>query len=66
MHKDITEIFCFIDDFAKLYEQDEKKRLLPTNRQRYRKTSMSLGELLTIMVIFHTSYAKNFKYFYKN
>ena len=66
MHKDITEIFCFIDDFAKLYEQDEKKRLLPTNRQRYRKTSMSLGELLTIMVIFHTSYAKNFKYFYKS
>jgi hypothetical protein len=25
MHKDITEIFCFIDDFAKLYEQNEKK-----------------------------------------
>ena len=24
MHKDITEIFCFIDDFAKLYEQKEK------------------------------------------
>lgn len=66
MHKDITEIFCFIDDFAKLYEQNEKKRLLPSNRQRYRETSMSLGELLTIMVIFHTSYAKNFKYFYKS
>lgn len=66
MHKDITEIFCFIDDFAKLYEQNEKKRLLPTNRQRYRETSMSLGELLTIMVIYHTSYAKNFKYFYKS
>lgn len=66
MHKDITEIFCFIDDFAKLYEQNEKKHLLPTNRQRYRETSMSLGELLTIMVIYHTSYAKNFKYFYKS
>lgn len=66
MHKDITEIFCFIDDFAKLYEQNEKKSLLPSNRQRYRETSMSLGELLTIMVIFHTSYAKNFKYFYKS
>lgn len=66
MHKDITEIFCFIDDFAKLYEQKEKKYLLPSNRQRYRECSMSLGELLTIMVIFHTSYAKNFKYFYKS
>lgn len=41
----------------------KKKRLLPSNRQRYRETSMSLGEFLTIMVIFRTSYAKNFKYF---
>lgn len=65
MHKDITEIFCFIDNSAKLYEQDKKKRLLPSNRKRYRETNMSLGELLTIMVIFRTSYAKNFKYFYK-
>lgn len=66
MHKDITEIFCFIDDFAKLYEETEKKSLLPSNRQRRRDGSMSLGELLTIMIIFHTSYARNFKYFYKS
>ena len=26
---------------------------------------MSLSELLTVMVMYHTSYAKNFKYFYK-
>ena len=66
MHKDITEIFCFIDDFAKFYEQNEKKHLLPSNKQRCRQGTMSLGELLTIMIIFHTSYAKNFKYFYKS
>lgn len=66
MYKDITEIFCFIDDFAKLYEETEKKSLLPSNRQRRRDGSMSLGELLTIMIIFHTSYARNFKYFYKS
>jgi len=24
MHTNITEIFCFIDDSAKLYEQNEK------------------------------------------
>lgn len=59
MHEDITEIFCFIDDFAKLYKQNEKKHLLPSNRQRYFETNMSLGKLLTIMVIFHISYAKN-------
>ena len=66
MHKDITEIFCFIYDIAKLYEENEKKSLLPSNRQRRRDGSMSLGELLTIMIIFHTSYARNFKYFYKS
>ena len=53
MHKDITEIFCFIDDFAKLYEQNEQNRLLPSNRQRRRDGSMNLGELLTIMIIQH-------------
>ncbi len=66
MHKDITEVFCFIDDFAKVYEQNERKKLLPSNRQRCREGTMSLGEILTIMIIFHTSYAKNFKYFYKS
>jgi len=66
MHKDITEVFCFIDDFAKVYEQNERKKLLPSNRQRCREGTMSLGEMLTIMIIFHTSYAKNFKYFYKS
>lgn len=63
MHKNIREIFCFIDDFAKLYEQSERKHLSPSNRQRYLEPNTSLGELLTIMVIFYTSYAKNFKYF---
>lgn len=66
MYKDITEVFCFIDDFAIVYEQNEKKKLLPSNKQRCREGVMSLGELLTIMIIFHTSYAKNFKYFYKS
>ena len=66
MQKDITEIFCFIDDFAKIYEQNERKQLLPLNKKRCREGTMSLGEILTIMIIFHTSYAKNFKYFYKS
>jgi len=66
MHKDITEVFCFIDDFAKIYEQNQQKKLLPSNKQRCREGAMSLGENLTIMIMFHTSYAKNFKYFYKS
>ncbi len=65
MKKDITELFCFIDDFCKIYEIYEQKKLLPSNRKRNREANMSLSEILTIVIMYHTSYAKNFKYFYK-
>jgi len=65
MKKDITELYSFIDDFCKIYSAYEKKKMLPSNKQRQRGSSMSLSELLTIMIMYHTSYAKNFKYFYK-
>lgn len=66
MKKDITELYCFIDDFCKVYEKYEKQKLIPSSKKRNRQCSMNLGEMLTIMVMFHTSYAKNFKYFYKS
>ena len=65
MKKDITELYSFIDDFCKIYSEYEKKQLLPTNKQRNRLCSMALSEIMTIMIMYHTSYAKNFKYFYK-
>jgi hypothetical protein len=65
MKKDITELYIFIDDFCKIYIQHEKNQLLPTNKKRNRLCSMSLSEIMTIMVMYHTSYSKNFKYFYK-
>ena len=65
MKKDITELYSFIDDFCQIYSQQEKKKLLPSLKQRHRSCEMSFGELLTIMIMYHTSYAKNFKYFYK-
>ena len=65
MKKDITELYSFIDDFCQIYSGYEKKQLLPSNKQRNRLCNMSLSEIMTIMVMYHTSYAKNFKYFYK-
>ena len=65
MKKDITELYSFIDDFYQIYSGYEKKQLLPSNKQRNRLCSMSLSEIMTIMVMYHTSHAKNFKYFYK-
>ncbi len=66
MKKDITELYSFIDDFCKIYLEYEQRKLLPSNKQRNRCCSMSLSEMLTIIIMFHTSYAKNFKFFYKS
>jgi type III secretory pathway component EscU len=65
MKKDITELYSFIDDFCKIYSEHEKNQLLPTNKKRNRPISMALSEIMTIMIMYHTSHAKNFKYFYK-
>ena len=65
MKKDITELYSFIDDFCHIYSGYEKKQLLPSNKQRNRLCSMSLSEIMTIMVMYQTSHAKNFKYVYK-
>ncbi len=65
MKKDITELYIFIDDFCKIYTEYEKKKLLPSQKQRNRNCAMSLSEIMTVMIMYHTSHAKNFKYFYK-
>jgi len=65
MKKDITELYSFIDDFCQIYSGYERKQLLPTNKTRNRLCGMALSEIMTIMIMYHTSYAKNFKYFYK-
>lgn len=65
MKRDITELYSFIDDFCKIYFEYKKRKLLPSLKLRNRDCRMSLSELLTIVIMYHTSYAKNFKYFYK-
>ena len=65
MKKDITELYVFIDDFCKIYEKYEQQKLIPSSKQRNRECNMNLSEVSTIMIMLHTSYAKNFKYFIK-
>jgi transposase len=66
MKKDITELYSFIDDFCQIYAEYEKQKLLPSLKIRNRSCKISLSEALTMMIMYHTSYAKNFKYFYKS
>lgn len=62
---DIVTIFCEIDDFCKQFEPVFKEKLLTDKvRQRNRAMKMSLSEVLTIIVYFHSSGYRNFKTYY--
>jgi hypothetical protein len=62
----LEEIYCFIDDFCKLFEQAEKQRCLSTTKQRCRPCALSLAEIMTILALFHLSSYRTFKDFYLN
>ena len=64
MTYNITALFVCLDEFCKSFEEWEKYRLIDTGKKRRRSCEMSLSEMLTIMVLFHLSLCKNFKYFY--
>ena len=55
MNMSITALFCCIDDFAKVFEDCERKQLISTRRKRLRSGKLSLSEMLFIMVLFHVS-----------
>ncbi len=61
----IEEIFCEIDDFCKAFFPQFERGLLPApDAQRRRPLSMSAGEIMTIVVLFHLSHYRDFKNFY--
>ena len=64
MRYNITALFVCLDEFCRSFEEWEKHRLIDTGKKRHRSCSMCLSEMLTIMVLFHLSPCKNFKYFY--
>lgn len=60
---DILPLFCDIDDFCLLFEPPWQVHLLDT-RQRHRASTLCLSEVMTIIVLFHTSSYRNFKAYY--
>lgn len=61
----IVTLFCRIDDFCRLFEPIFKQKLLAEKpKQRVRKERLSLSEVMTIIVYFHTSGYRNFKQYY--
>lgn len=64
MKKDITELFVFIDDFCKQYDNFCHSHTIPPSRRPTRVPGLEISEIMTIILLFHQSPAKNFKFFY--
>lgn len=61
----LEALFCHVDDFCRWFEPHWKQRLLGEGFQhRCRSRSLSLSETMTILIAFHQSAYRNFKWFY--
>lgn len=62
----LLELFCDADDFCHKFEPVWKKRLLANGEcKRERERSLTLSEIMTILIYFHQSQYRNFKAYYK-
>lgn len=64
MKKDITLLFCFIDDFCQALDIHVASHQIGASRQPTRVCGMTASEMVTILLLYHHSPCKNFKYFY--
>jgi hypothetical protein len=63
----LEALFCHVDDFCQVFEEQWRKKLLSNGGiRRNRKRSLCLSEIMTILVAFHQTNYRNFKYFYLN
>lgn len=59
-------IFCEVDDFCKVYEEYCMKSLMMEKQKVVPKTGMALSEIITILIMYHLSGYRTFKWYYKN
>ena len=62
----LIEIFCILDEFCRFFDPELKKRAVSVSgkRHRNRPCRMSDSEIMTILVLFHTSRFRDLKSFY--
>jgi len=61
----LLELYCVVDDFLKDFLPKFEKKLLDLGQKKSRKScSMSLSEIMTIMIYFHQMRFRDFKSFY--
>ena len=52
MEESTIALFCCLHDFARMFSDWERHKLIPSDRQRRRAGILSLAEMLLIMVLF--------------
>ena len=57
-------IFCDTDDFCKAYEEYCRNKLLMDKEEVVPQTRMSLSDIMTILIMYHLSGYKTFKWYY--
>lgn len=61
---DITTLFCSVDDFWKDFKINWYQKQINYKSPRGPKSYLSMSEIMTIMILFHQSNFRTFKYFY--
>ena len=62
----LVGVYCDIDDFCKGFEEYWHKHLVTDGSKIMPRCAMSLSEVMPIVVFFHLSGQRTFKWYYKN
>lgn len=61
----LTELFCHVDDFCQAFLPHWDQHLLASGKkQRQRSRSLTISEIMTILIAFHQSHYRDFKAYY--
>lgn len=61
----LLELFCDVDDFCQVFVPGWQKQLLSSaEMHRQRERSLSVSEIMTILIHFHQSHYRDFKAYY--
>ncbi len=62
---ELTALYCSVDDFWKSFKQEWDKHLIDSGKiKKGPEPKLSIPEMMTIVILFHQSNYRTFKYFY--
>jgi hypothetical protein len=64
---ELIELYCAIDDFWKVFKDEWDKHLIDCGKTKHGpESTLSIPEMLAIIILFHQSHYRNFKHFYNS